>query len=57
MRNVIREKRRGRLSKGILLQHDNARVNTSTIAMHVVERNGYKLIPQPAYSPDLAPSD
>ena len=25
--------------------------------MDVVERNGYELIPHPAYSPDLAPSD
>ena len=25
--------------------------------MDAVERNGYKLIPNPAYSPDLAPSD
>ena len=25
--------------------------------MDAVEWNGYKLIPQPAYSPDLAPSD
>ena len=27
------------------------------IAMDAVERNGYELIPHPAYSPDLAPSD
>ena len=25
--------------------------------MDAVERNGYELIPRPAYSPDLAPSD
>ena len=25
--------------------------------MDAVERNGYELIPHPAYSPDLAPSD
>ena len=25
--------------------------------MDAVERNGYELIPQPAYSPELAPSD
>ena len=54
---MIREKRRGRLSKGILLQQDNTRVHTCKIAMDAVERNGYELIPHPAYSPDLAPSD
>ena len=57
LRTVIREKRRGKLSKGILLQQDNARVHTCKIAMNAVELNGYELIPHPAYSPDLAPSD
>ena len=57
LRTVILEKRRGKLSKGILLQQDNARVHTCKIAMDAVERNGYELIPHPAYSPDLAPSD
>ena len=55
LRTVIREKRRGKLSKGILLQQDNARVHTCKTAMDTVERNGYELIPHPAYSPDLAP--
>ena len=51
------EKRRGKLSKAVLLQQDNARVPTCKVAMDAVERNGYELIPHPAYSPDLAPSD
>ena len=54
---MIRVKRRGKLSKGILLQQDNARVHTCKIAMDAVERNGYELIPHPAFSSDLAPSD
>ena len=57
LRTAIREKCQGKLSKGILLQQDNARVHTCKIAMDAVERNGYELIPHPAYSPDLAPSD
>ena len=52
LRTVIREKRRGKLSKGILLQQDNARVHTCKTAMDADERNGYELIPHPAYSPD-----
>ena len=39
------------------LQQDNARVHTCKVAMDAVERNGYELIPHPAYSPDLAPID
>ena len=57
LRTAIREKRRGKLFKGVLLQQDNARVHTCKVAMDAVERNGYELIPHPAYSPDLAPSD
>ena len=56
LRTVIRENRQGKLSKGILLQQDNGRVHTCKIAMDAVERNGYELIPHPAYSKDLAPS-
>ena len=57
MRTAIREKRLGKLSKGVLLQQDNARVHTCKVAMDAAERNGYELIPHPAYSPGLAPSD
>ena len=56
LRTAIREKRRGKLSKGVLLQQGNARFHTCKVAMDAVERNGYGLIPHPAYSPDLAPS-
>ena len=58
LRTVIREKRLGKLSKGVLLlQQDNARVHTCKAAMDAVERNGYELIPHPAHSSELAPSD
>ena len=57
LRTAIREKRRGQLSTGVLLQQDNAGVHTCKVAMDAVERNGYELIPHLAYSPDLAPSD
>ena len=51
------KKRRGKLSKGVLLQQDNGRVPTCKVAMDAVERNGYELIPHPAYSPDRALSN
>ena len=57
LRTAICEKRQGKLSKGVLLQQDNERVHTCKVAMDAVERNGYELIPHPAYSPDLAPSN
>ena len=39
------------------MQQDNERVHTCKVAMDAVERNGHELIPHPAYSPDLAPSN
>ena len=57
LRTAIHEKRPGKLSIGVLLQQDNARVHTCKVAMDAVERNGYELVPHPAYSPNLAPSD
>ena len=33
------------------------RVHTCKVAMDTAEQNRYELIPHPAYSPDLAPSD
>ena len=45
LRTAIREKCRGKLSKGVLLQQDNARVHSCKVAMDAVERNGYELIP------------
>ena len=55
LRTAIHEKHRGKLSKGVLLQQDKARVHTCKVAMDAVERNGYELIPHPAYLPDLLP--
>ena len=52
LRAAIREKRRG---NSVLLQQENATINTCKVEMDAVERNGYELIPHPAYSPDLAP--
>ena len=57
LRTAIRENHRGKPSKGVLLQQDNVRVHTCKVAMDAVERNGYELIPHPAYSLYLAPSD
>ena len=57
LRPAIRKKRRGKLRKGVLLQQDNAKVHACKVAMNAVERNGYELIPHPAYSRGLAPCD
>ena len=43
LRTAICEKHQGKLSKGVLLQQDNAKVHTCKVAMDVVERNGYEI--------------
>ena len=37
LRTAIHEKRQGKLSKGVLLQKDNARVHTCKVAVDAVE--------------------
>ena len=59
LKPAIRSKRRGKLSKEILLSHDNAPPPTHTAA-HTLENLKQlkrEAMEHPAYSPDLAPSD
>ena len=57
LREKIKIKRRGKLTKGVLFHQDNAPVHKSVIAMAAICGCGFKLIEHPPYSPDLAPSD
>ncbi|UYV63481.1 hypothetical protein LAZ67_2004207 [Cordylochernes scorpioides] len=53
----IRNKRRGKLSKGVLFLHDNARPHTSCKTVSTIIKLSFEVLEHPAYSPDLAPSD
>ncbi|CAH2100956.1 unnamed protein product [Euphydryas editha] len=57
VRPAIRRKRRGLLSKGVILQHDNAHPHTAQLTRDKLQELGWEVLPHPAYSPDLAPSD
>lgn len=57
LREAIKEKRRGKLTRGVLLLHDNAPVHTAHVAKAAVLESGFETITHPPYSPDLAPSD
>ena len=57
LREVIKNTRRGKLTQGMLLHHDNAPAHTSHFAMATVHDCGFELLSHPPYSPDLAPSD
>lgn len=57
LRQAIVDKRRGKLSRGIFLLHDNARPHTCSVATAAIEKAGFSVLDHPPYSPDLAPSD
>lgn len=57
LKEAIKEKRRGKLTAGVLLLHDNAPVHTARVAKAAARACGFEEINHPPYSPDLAPSD
>jgi [histone H3]-lysine36 N-dimethyltransferase SETMAR len=57
LRDVLKIKRRGKLSRGVLFHQDNAPSHTSSVAMATIHDCGFQLLQHPPYSPDLAPSD
>lgn len=57
LREAIKAKRRGKLTAGVLLLHDNAPVHTARVSKAAVRDCGFEEINHPPYSPDLAPSD
>ena len=56
LRPAINSRRRGHLSKGVLLQHDNARNHTARSTVATIQDLAFECLPHPPYSPDLAPS-
>ena len=57
LREAIKAKRPGKLTKGVLFHQDNAPAHKSAIAMATVHACGFQVVDHPPYSPDLAPSD
>ena len=57
LKDSLKSKRRGKLTKGVFLLQDNAPSHKSALAVGTAQSCGYEILPRPAYSPDLAPSD
>jgi len=57
LKPAVRTKRRGLLSKKVLLLPDNARPQTASHTVETINHLGFEVLEHPAYSPDLAPSD
>ncbi|GBM91291.1 Histone-lysine N-methyltransferase SETMAR [Araneus ventricosus] len=56
LRRAIQNKRRGMLTEGILLLHDNARPHTAAQTRALLNSFGWEVL-EPPFSPDLASSD
>ena len=57
LRRAIQNKRRGMLSQGIVLLHDNARPHAGGATQTLIQQLRWKQFDDPPYSTDLAPSD
>ena len=53
LRPAIRSKRRGSLSQGVLLLHDNARIRTAHLTINTFRQLNWEVLEHPVYSPDL----
>jgi len=57
IRSSIQNKRRGMLTKGVVLLHDNARPHTAARTNALIKLFNWEIFDHPPYIPDLAPSD
>jgi len=57
LRQAVKEKRMGMLTRGSLLLHDNAPAHMSRFAQAIIKDIGFEQLSRPPYSPDLTPSD
>jgi len=53
VKDILKEKRRGKFTKGAMFLHDNAPANRALATQKKLAYLGF----QPIYSPDMAPSD
>ena len=57
LKDILTEKRRGKVSKSALFLHDNAPAHRALATQKKMAYLGFQCLDHPPYSPDLAPSD
>jgi len=57
LKDILKEKRRGKVTKGVLFLHDNAPAHRALVTQKKVAYLGFQCLYNPPYSPDLTPSD
>jgi len=57
LKDILKEKCRGKVTKGVLFLQDNAPVHQALATQKKLAYLGFQCPDHPPYSPDLAPSD
>jgi hypothetical protein len=57
LRRAMQNKRRGMLSRDVVMLHVNARPHTAAATQDLIATFGWEQFDHPPYSPDLAPRD
>jgi len=57
LKDILKGKRCGKVTKGILFLHDNAPAHRSLVSQKKLAHLDFQCLDHPPYSPDLAPSD
>jgi len=57
LKDILKEKRCGKVTKGVLYLHDNAPADRALATQKKLVYLGFHCLDHPPYSPDLAPSD
>jgi len=57
VKDILKEKRRGKVTKGVLFMHDNAPAHRALASQKELAYLGFQCLDHPSYSPDMAPSD
>jgi len=57
LKDILNEKRRGKVTNGVLFLHDNAPVHRALASQKKQAYLSFQCLLHPPYSPDLAPSD
>ena len=56
-RQAIKSKRPGKLTRGVILIHDNARPHTTNTITALLQKFNWEVLGHPPYSPHLSPCD
>ncbi|XP_025829992.1 histone-lysine N-methyltransferase SETMAR-like [Agrilus planipennis] len=57
LKEVVKEKRRGKSTEGVLPLYDNVPVHKSRVAMVALQKVAFEILAHPPYCPDLVPSN